>query len=164
MSNKKGSSDIPYDERIATIMDFFGISKEAAVYIYHRKRRGYPFKKRGSPKFLEWTLKLQNALVKADECLGWDWDEVQFGSEEKALAQHDIYVDQQSDKEVFKHESNESEGNDADGWTEVKNVKREKYRYNKTLRLMGFISSKPKPGSKKKYHQKRKESETKNKD
>ena len=129
---------IPYDERIAAIMKFFSISRPAAGFIYHRKRRGYPFKNPTDEKFLEWNLKLQTALVKADECIGWDWEEIHFGKEEQALSQHGIHIDQQSDSDTHKNESKSSETPD-DGWTVVKSEKREKYRYTKTLQLMGFI-------------------------
>ena len=129
---------IPYDERIAAIVRFFGISRPAASFIYHRKRRGYPFKKPTDEKFLEWSLRLQNALVKADECIGWDWNDVHFGQEEQELARNGIHIDRQSDSETRRNEPNTDE-DPNDGWTVVKSEKKERYRYVKTLQLMGFI-------------------------
>jgi len=135
-TEKKNAGYVPYEERLCIVMSFFGISKPAASFLYHRKRRGYPFKKKDDPKFLEWSLQLQNALVKADECIGWDWEELRFGNEDKMLAQHDIFIDKQSDKDIFKNETPE---NDGDGWTVVKNDKKIKQRQNKALQIMGFI-------------------------
>jgi hypothetical protein len=135
-TGKKPNGFIQYGERIEAIMTFFGVSKEAAGFVYHRKRRGFPFTKKTDPKFLEWTLKLQNALIKADECVSWDWVDLKFGEEEKILAQNDIFVDNQSDTVIFKHDKKEEE---ADGWTTVKNDKKNKQRRNKTLQIMGFV-------------------------
>lgn len=132
---------IPYEERISAIEKFFGISTPAATFIYHRKRRGHPFKTPTDDKYIEWNIKIQNALVKADECIGWDWDEVHFGKELHALAQHDIHVDKQSSTEVYKHDKKEDS---EDGWTVAKNTKKEKYQYKKTLQFMGFIQRHPK--------------------
>lgn len=125
-----------YDEMISVIMKYFNVSQSAAIFIYHRKRRGFPFKKKGDPKFLEWTLRLQNALVKADECIGWDWEELRFGDEEKTLAQHEIFLDKQSDKKVFQNNPNSEED---DGWTTVKNDKKIKHYQTKTLQILGLV-------------------------
>lgn len=135
---------IPYDERIGAIMRFLGISQAAAGFIYHRKRRGAPFTRPENNKFLEWSLRLQNALVKADECIGWDWEEVRFGEEAQALARHDIYIENQSDSETYRNVPSREE---SDGWTVVKS-ERDEYKYNKTLQIMGFGSRRRTDGGK----------------
>jgi hypothetical protein len=137
-SEKEGSPlwNLSYEERLIIIMDFFGISRKASKFIYHRKRRGYPFKKRDDFKFLEWDLRLQNALVKADECIDWDWNELKFGYEEHVLSQNDILLEDQSDTDIFKHEKKKMLD---DGWTLVKDSKRLKQRQIKVLQTLGFL-------------------------
>jgi hypothetical protein len=152
---KKPLDRVSYEERLALITDFFGISHAAAKFLYHRKRQGFPCKKRGDPKFLAWSLSLQNALVKADECVDWEWDDLKFGSEEKALTQSDISLEDQSDTVVFKHEKKETS---YDGWTMVKDSKKIKQQQTKALQIMGFIP-KPQDYSKKYVKRPRKEKE-----
>ena len=149
MSDKKKTGYVPYEERLSIIMSFLGISKSAATFIYHRKRRGYPFKKKGDSKYLEWTLQLQNALVKADECIGWDWDEIRFGDEAKTLSKYDIILNEQSSKETFKNEKPED---DNDGWTVVKNTKKIKHRQMRSLQIMRFL---PRPQEARRFSKKK---------
>jgi hypothetical protein len=128
---------------VINIMNFFGISQEAATFLYHRKRRSYPFKKRSDPKFLEWTLSLQNALIKADKCVDWDWDALKFGLEEQILLQHDIWIEAQSNTKIFKNvkkeKEKEKEKENDEGWTIVKDAKKIKQHQNKSLKMLGFI-------------------------
>jgi hypothetical protein len=146
---RKPPSNIPYAERLALIMDFFGISKAASEFLYHRKRRDFPCKKLSDSNFLKWDLRLQNALVKADECVDWEWDDLKFGYEEQALAKSDIFLEDQSTTVVFKHEK---KGTSEDGWTVVKDFKKIKQQQTKTLQIMGFI---PKPRDYSKMYVKR---------
>ena len=126
---------IPYDERIIALTKFFGISHACAGFLYHRRRRGKPFKDAADPKYLGWSFRLQNALVKADACIGWDWSRVHFGTEDAELAKYDIHVDQQTDV-VYRNIAPESE--DADGWSVVKRDKQEKSRYARIVQTIGF--------------------------
>ena len=107
---------------------------------------------------MEWNLRLQNALVKADECVDWDWDELKFGSEEQALAQSDISLEDQSDTVIFKHEKKETD--DANGWTVVQDTRKIKQRQTKALQIMGFIP-RPKDYSKKYIKNPRKDKDEK---
>lgn len=136
MSEEKKEEYIPYNERISIIMEYFNISTDAAKFIYHRKRRSYPFTKRDDDKFLYWDRRLQNALIKADKCIGWDWKKIQFGEEEKLLKQYNIFIEKQSKSFIFKNEP--SKINDLD-WTKVENKRKNKTRKNKTLRIMGLV-------------------------
>lgn len=126
---------IPYNERIDAISQFFGISAPAALFMYHRRRRGHPFKKSDDSKFLEWDIKLQNSLIKADEYIGWDWGKVRFGREVHILAKFDILLDQQTN-EVYR---NEKKSDSSDEWTVVKNVRKENSRHTKLMSMLGFI-------------------------
>jgi len=57
---------INYNEKINMLKKYFGISEECAKYMFHRRRRGFPFKKDGDVSYLEWSILLQNIIVLAD--------------------------------------------------------------------------------------------------
>jgi hypothetical protein len=133
---------INYDERINAIISFLNVSRPAAIFIYHRKRRGFPNRKTNDTNFLRWSLQLQNSLVKADECLGWDWSNLQFGEENQTLLNYGINIDQQPDKETLKCVTDQCQNFTKGEWECVKNTKKEKYRRRKALIFMGFL---PKP-------------------
>jgi len=86
---------------------------------------------------MSWNVKLQNAIIKADKCLGIDWNEIRFGEEVKNLEGHGIIVDEMPNT-IFKWtENDEEEKNsksepDADGWTTIvkKRKKKKKPEYN----------------------------------
>lgn len=79
------SRRISYDTRILIIQDYFGVSRDAAVYMYHRRRRAAPFKDESDRNYLGWSLTLQNALVMADSTSNWAWSSMRFGEETKTL-------------------------------------------------------------------------------
>jgi hypothetical protein len=76
---------ISYNSKIDAISTYFRVSKQAAKYIYHLRRKGFPYKQADQLDFLQWTLSLQNALVLADTYPSFDWKSLQFGNELKAL-------------------------------------------------------------------------------
>jgi hypothetical protein len=158
VTETKYARHVLYEERITIIMDFLGISQEAAAFIYHRKRYGSPFKKSDDPKYMEWTLRLQNALVKADECVDWDWDEIKFGLEEQALIQNGIMIEDQSDTNIFKLEKKGKRESNSDGeWIIVKDIRKIRQKQNKILQIMGFIQKQSRYNNKKiKYIEKEK--------
>jgi hypothetical protein len=55
-----------YNEKINIIGEFFGISPECSRYIYHRRRKGYPYKKKEDDDYLEWNIQIQNGFVLGD--------------------------------------------------------------------------------------------------
>lgn len=84
-----------YTATINEMQRHFGISEICARYIFHRVFRS----KRKGEKYLPWTLSLQNALVRADKCLGLVWEKVEFGKEAEELSSYGInFTD---DAEVF---------------------------------------------------------------
>lgn len=107
-----------YQQTIKDIQLYFGVSETCAMYLYHRAKRS----KRKDETFLEWNIKLQNALVKADKCLGINWEKIHFGTEETELLTHGIDVNEM-DNNVFKWTEEENEG-----WISVKK-KKHNYRF-----------------------------------
>lgn len=84
-----------YKDKINAISSYFGISDPAAKYMYHRRRRGHPYKNITDDYFLEWNMKLQNAFIKADQIATFDWDALRFGDDVKALIVNGIDIDDQ---------------------------------------------------------------------
>jgi hypothetical protein len=85
-----------YNERIAAIQNYYDISNIAAVYMYFRRKRSYPWKKKSDPKYLYWNAKLQNALILADSIFGFDWESMEYGKEEETLQNYGIDIKSQS--------------------------------------------------------------------
>ncbi len=117
---------VPFEIRIDAISKYFGISKDAALYIYLRKKRTW--KRLDDPKYLRWCIQLQNALVKADRCIGFDWKKLQFGEENLELTKHGITIG--SAKEVPMVNEKKSD------WSPDKILE---MQHRKTLKIMGFI-------------------------
>ena len=119
------SGALRYKTKIHAICSYFDISQHAAKYIYHRRRRGEPFKNPESVGYIEWTVELQNALVKADELLDFKWRDLVFGDEEKLLSEHKIAIEEQSDAVYKKNEEmahvDDSVDVDDDDWAVVIN-------------------------------------------
>jgi hypothetical protein len=120
-----------YRENIQNISKWFGVSEICSKYLYHRAMRS----KRKDVTHLDWSVKLQNALVRADRCLGIDWERMFFGKEEDVLATHGIVLDEMPDT-VFRWDVPESENKNTgdvdngtdnlDGWTTIKKTKKPK--------------------------------------
>ena len=108
-----------YENTLADIRSHFGVSQECAKYIFHRVIRH----RKKDEKYIEWTLQLQNALVKADKCLGLNWDSLIFGKEEEQLATHGIHL-KEMENTVFKWTADTSESDDE--WTTVKKKRKPK--------------------------------------
>ncbi len=82
-----------YRLAISELEEYFGISQVCAQYLFHRALRA----RRKDDKYLPYTLKLQNALIKADKCLGINWERVMFGYEAQNLLVHGIIIDDMPD-------------------------------------------------------------------
>ncbi len=110
-----------YNKSIAELQTYFGISHICAQYIYHRALRS----RRTDEKYLQWTVQLQNALVKADKCLGINWNKVFFGYETQNLLTHGINIDDMNDT-VFRwtDEQNTEEQNSDSEWILVTRKKK----------------------------------------
>ena len=116
-----------YKTSLSSIGKYFGVSELCSLYLYHRSFRS----RRKDEKHMQWNVKLQNALIKADKCLGIDWNDIRFGEEVKNLESHGIIVDEMPNT-VFKWTDDDEEEEkakpaaDADGWTTVTSKKRKK--------------------------------------
>ena len=117
---------IPFDTRISAISEYLGISKDAALYIYLRKKRA--MRKKSDTKYLAWNIQLQNALVKADKCIGFNWKTLEFGKEESELIKHGICMGNSLEPPILNEEKK--------SWVSDKNLKNQ---YKNTLKIMGFI-------------------------
>ena len=163
-----------YKDKINAISSYFGVSEDASKYMYHRRRRGYPYKKDTDLAFLKWTTKLQNAFIKADQIATFDWDNLKFDEDLKMLYMNGIDVETQANKvQVNKisqtvqpttRQSNVDEksvydesDDDGGGWTVVTTNKGQLVKRH-MLRKMGFLPH-PKPvytrDDKKKYYDKK---------
>lgn len=117
-----------YKKVLGDIKNYFGVSEQCSQYLYHRSLRS----RRQDSNFLEWNIKLQNAIVKADKCLGIAWEKIIFGEEKQELKRHGILLEDMPST-VFKwNEEEESE------WKVVtyKKIKRNKQSFSK----LGIIS------------------------
>lgn len=136
-----------YAKAINDIQEHYGISKPCALYLYHRAYRAL----RKDASYLPWNIKLQNALVMADKCIGIDWDKVMFGKEEENLRTHGINIDEISDvpfrwNENEDQENQEAEGHNSDsnvldGWQVVSHKKKQKKlkKVNYSFTYVGLI-------------------------
>jgi len=148
-----------YKDKINAISSYFGVSEDASKYMYHRRRRGYPYKKETDPAFLKWTTKLQNAFIKADQIATFDWDNLKFDEDIKMLFMNGIDVEKQANKVQvnkisqtvqpttrqlnFDEKSVNDESDDGGGWTLVTTNKGQLVKRH-MLRKMGFLPhSKP---------------------
>lgn len=116
-----------YNKAISEISEYYGVSKICSMYLYHRALRS----KRSDSTYMMWNVKLQNALVKADKCIGLDWNKILFGNEEENLRTHGISVDEMSET-VFKWVDDDVKAltsettEDNDGWQTVIKKKKNK--------------------------------------
>ncbi len=79
-----------YNEKINAIRTYFDVSAEAAVYIYYRRKRSFPWKKKGDQKYLYWNAKLLHKLIQMDNILDFDWRSMEFGKEEAVFDKYGI--------------------------------------------------------------------------
>jgi hypothetical protein len=152
---------VSYNSKIDSISTYFGVSGLAAKYMYHLRRKGFPYKKPDQQDFLPWTLSLQNALVRADTHESFDWETIQFGEELNTLMRHGIEV-VEHDHRVLRNEVTQANASkitnktdvdiddDGGGWTVV--VPKNKFLAEKhILRSCGLLPSRVrKPRDKKK--------------
>jgi len=95
------SSYSQYKHNIESIRGYFNVTDACAKYLFHRALRSKRLV--DDPKHLEFSVKLQNALVRADRYLDVKWDQIQFDKEQEYLSTHGIIIDEQPDT-VFRWE------------------------------------------------------------
>jgi hypothetical protein len=106
-----------YKKTISSIEEYYKVSNVCAKYLYHRALRC----KRKDESYMYWDIKLQNAIVLADRCLGIEWEKMLFGKEEDLLLSHGIRLDEMEDT-TFRwdmEDNDEKEEDNDDGWTKV---------------------------------------------
>jgi len=81
-----------YEKRIKIISDYFNVSSDCAVFMYYRRKRGYPWKRSTDIKYLHWNIQLQNALIKLDMIIDFNWKLLEFGNEYEELERHGIDI------------------------------------------------------------------------
>jgi hypothetical protein len=111
------------------ISTYFDVSEQCAAYMYYRSLRGI----RNDHKHMDYTIQLQNAIVKVDKCLGVDWAKINFDQEADEFAGHGILIDEM-DEIVFRWVQEIED----DGWTPVTNRKK-KNNIISTMRKVGIF-------------------------
>lgn len=135
-----------YNDKIRTISSYFGISNDASKYMFHRRRRGFPWKKDDEVGYLKWSIQLQNAFIKADNIDVFDWSALKFNNDIQILMENGIIVEDQPktiqanrrklDTDI--KEEYDDDDNDGGGWTVVtKNKTHLQQKY--LLKNMGFL-------------------------
>ena len=148
------SSKFTYKNKITAISSYFVVSEQAAKYMYHRRQRGLPYKNETDDLYIEWNIKIQNALVKADKISGFNWDDLEFSDDINVLNNNNIIVNNQSptvyinknnelnnekNNQIECDENNQSDNTDeTDGWTTVITDKGQMIR-RKILKKIGFL-------------------------
>ena len=135
----KKKSYLQYKDKIKIICEYFGVSELCAAYLYHRRRRGTPWYKPGDPKYLEWTIRLQNAIIYMDTIAGFDWRSMEFGYEEIQFIKNNIDVNDMPDTITVLSESTSiylKNIPDKDGFIRVA---RPKINITQELNKMGLI-------------------------
>jgi len=82
-----------YSVKIKALCEYFNITKNAAKYILHRRRRGYPWKTVGCHEYLEWSIPIQNAFIQADNNPSINWRCLKFSEDIDTLKKNDIVCD-----------------------------------------------------------------------
>ena len=100
------SSKFKYKNKITAISSYFVVSEQAAKYMYYRRQRGLPYKTETDDLYIEWNIKIQNALVKADKISGFNWDGLEFSDDINVLSNNNIIVNNQSNI-VYINKNNE---------------------------------------------------------
>lgn len=111
-----------YNDKIKAISSYFGVSEGASKYIFHRRRRGFPWKKDTDTNYLEWSIQLQNAFINADNITAFDWSNLNFKNDIQILAENNIIVNDQPKTIQFnkrKTDKDLNEEDDGGGWTVV---------------------------------------------
>jgi hypothetical protein len=120
---------------------YFNVSKDAAKYMFHRRRMGYPWKKNTDDNYLKWSIPIQNAFVKSDNLDVIDWKSVIFTNDIKILEENNINIEE-TNHEIHVNENNKNiKYMDREGWTVVTS-KRNNVIQKHLLQTMGFLPKK----------------------
>ncbi len=112
---------------------YFGLSEAAAQYICYRAVRSIlPAK---HPKYLPFDIKLQNAIIELDKCIGVMWNRMFFTRERDYLILYGIILEDMPVTVVRRCEINLAE----DDWTVVEDRKKIRRKRDKGLEMMRAI-------------------------
>jgi hypothetical protein len=118
INNKKYIKNIDdLDVIFNIISNYFNISYDASTYLYYRRRKSFPWKKKNSAKYLFWNAKFQNALISLDKVKDFNWKLLEFGKEYEYLQLHNIDIESQ-DTNLFR-ELNKNKFISKDGWNTI---------------------------------------------
>lgn len=130
-----------YNDKIKAIKSYFNISEQSAKYLYHRRRRGYPWKKASEVGYIAWNIQLQNALVKADTIALFNWENLKFDNDVQILSEHGIIIEEQPKNIQVNDKTNATDIKEEDsdeGWTVVTTKKSHVIKKH-LLKNMGFL-------------------------
>ena len=100
-----------YNEKLNIIGEFFGISHDCARYIYHRRRKGYPYKKKEDDGYLEWSIQVQNGFVLGD-VKNIDYKNIHFNSDIDELKdKYSIDISKMSSEKVLQNKIKQKDAN-----------------------------------------------------
>ena len=131
--------DGEYFDNIKSIREYFKVSEYAARYMYRIRMLGYPYKKSYHKNYIEWSVKLQNALVSSDLIDDFNWGDLKNVSDINTLSDYGININIQPYTVLCNKTRNMPVKNNPinNEWTVVnKTKKREKKHIVKNL---GFL-------------------------
>ena len=136
------SNEEKYTQNISIIQQYFDISEDAATYIFFRRKRSFPWKKKQDNGYLFWNAKFQNALIAADSIIGFDWKSLEYGKEEEVLKKYGIYVCIQSNNLFRERKNDEIIIYDDNEWTFISKRKKSLSSNKIALQKMGLLPKK----------------------
>ena len=144
-----------YNDKLNIISEFFGVSYPCAKYMYHRRRKGHPYKKNEDDGYLKWDIQIQNALVSGDS-YNIDYKNLNFNNDiNEMYKMYEIDIDKESkfivkqnkimqtDKKKSKIRDSDisDHTDDNDGEWNVITTKKTLHDKKKLLKNMGFYIS-----------------------
>lgn len=108
-----------FKDKINAISSYFNVSVPSAKYIYHRRKKGQPFKNESDVGYMQWDMKIQNSLIKADLIKEFDWKNLKFINDVTTLNNFGIDVESQDDKLYTNKKENDFNESNELGWTVV---------------------------------------------
>jgi hypothetical protein len=139
-SSVVSSNNYTYNEKINSIHNYFGVSTNAAKYMFNRRRRGFPWKKSNDVNYLKWDIQLQNAFIEADTLLNFNWGNLKFSNDIQILSDYGITIESQLktvNKNVKPGVKKIKENTDGE-WTVV-TTNRKKLNEKHVLKFIGFL-------------------------
>lgn len=108
-----------FKDKINAISSYFNVSMQCAKYIYHRRKKGQPFKSEDDVGYIQWNMKIQNSLIKADLIKDFNWKDLKFVNDVTTLKNFGIDVESQDDKLYTNKKENDFNESNELGWTVV---------------------------------------------